>query len=460
MTPAVLALAALTAIHFPVSTTDRVAQASIDRGLLFYFAYDGGDAAGAFAGAAARDPNLAMAYWGEALASGPDLNTPMSEERFLQAQTAVQKAVALERYASDGERRYIDAMARRYKGTWADWRDGDDAYRAAMSRLAGDPKSPAQDDVATALAAEALVESGGFVWAGSSPATPDSRQALALMTRILVHDPENVMANHLCIHLYDGARDRTPALACAKRLDAAVLPPQAEHLAHMPSHYWIESGNYVAAVASSERAYQLFAQLQQIRDRNPDHDRYLIHDVYLGYSGAMMLGDYATARVWSARMNATYGTSFDALTALRFGRFSDAYSLARDAAPSDLAIRGLAALELGRDDEARAIAGQVRKLTTAGDVVELFLARVAELDGRYGEAARLIEGAVTTQRDAFANELIPLLPALEARGAFAMRRAAYADAATAYEAALTAYPNDPRALAGLEAARKAQGRGP
>lgn len=457
MTSAVLALAALTAVHFPVSTTDLLAQASIDRGLLFYFAYDGGDAAGAFANAAVRDPNLAMAYWGEALAGGPDLNTPMSEERFQQGQTAVGKAVALERYATVDERHYIDAMAQRYKGTWVDWKDDDDGYRAAMNRLAD---APAADDVATVLAAEALLENGGFVWTGSSPATPDSRQALALVTRVLARDPENLMANHLCIHLYDGAHDRTPALACAERLDAAALPPQGEHVAHMPSHYWIESGNYAAAVASSERAYRLFEQLQQVGDRNPDHDRYLIHDAYVGYSGAMMLGDYATARVWSARMDATYGTSFDALTALRFERFADAYALAQGSAPNDLAIRGLAALELGRKDEARAIAAQLRKITTAGDVVEIFFARAAELDGRYDEAVRWLEKAAATQRDTFADELIPLLPALEARGAFAMRQGAYADAVTAYGAALAAYPNDPRALAGLAAARASQGRSP
>jgi tetratricopeptide (TPR) repeat protein len=213
-------------------------------------------------------------------------------------------------------------------------------------------------------------------------------------------------------------------------------------------------------VASSERAYRLFQQLQREADRNPDHDRYLIHDAYVGYSGAMMLGDYATARVWSARMDATYGTSFDALTALRFQQFADAYALARGSAPNDLAVRGLAALELGRTAEARTIAGQLRKITTAGDVVEIFLARVAELDGRDDEAIRWLEKAAATQRDAFADELIPLLPALEARGAFAMRRGAYADAVTAYGAALAAYPNDPRALAGLAAARASQGRGP
>jgi tetratricopeptide (TPR) repeat protein len=455
-----LALAALTAVHFPVTTSDPIAQASIDRGLLFYYAYDGADAADAFAAAAVRDPNLAMAYWGEALADGPDLNTAMSEERFLRAQIAIEKAVALERYASDGERRDIDALARRYKGAWTDWKDDDAAYRGAMSLLAENAENTTGNDVATVLAAEALLENGGFVWTGSAPATPDSRRALALVNRVLRRDPENVMANHLCIHLYDGAAERAPALACARRIDAADLPPQAEHLAHMPSHFWIETGNYAAAVASSERAYKLFMQLQRIRDRNPDHDRYLIHDVYVGYSGAMMLDDYAGARAWSARMNAAYGTPFDSLTAFRFGHFAEAYSLARDTTPSELAVRGLAAVELGRDADVLEIAAQLRKLTTSGDLVQLFFARVAERDGHYDEAARWTDRAVTTQHDTFADELIPLLPALEERGALAMRRAAFAEAADAYRAALAAYPNDPRALAGLDAARKAQGRGP
>ena len=460
MTPVLLALAALTAIHFPVSTADRIAQASVDRGVFFYFAYDGDDAAGVFADAAARDPNLAMAYWGEALAAGPDLNTPMTPERFLRGRAAIEKALALERYASARERRYIDAMAQRYQGAWADWNDDDARYRAAMANIAGGASNSAGDDVATMLSAEALLEFGGLGWAGSSPASAASRRALEVVTGVLARDPENAMANHLCIHLYDAALDRAPALACAKALDATDLPPQAEHLAHMPAHYWIESGNYAAAVASSERAYQLFVRLQGIPDRNPDHDRYLIHDVYVGYSAAMMLEDYATARIWSARMNATNATPFDALTALRFDRFSDAYALATAATPSDLAVRGLAALELGRGAEAHALAAQLRKVTTSGDVTQLFFARVAENDGNVDEAARWIDRAVATQRDTFADELIPLFPALESRGALAMRRHAYSGAVTAYRAALSTYPNDPRASAGLASALRAQRGGP
>ena len=159
-------------------------------------------------------------------------------------------------------------------------------------------------------------------------------------------------------------------------------------------------------------------------------------------------------------MDAAYGTPYDALTALRFGRYADAFALARDATPTQLAIRGLAALELGDDASARDAAARLRKLTTYGDVVQIFFGTLAQHEGRYDEAARWIDRAVETQRETFAAELIPLLPALEVRGALAFQRAAYDDAESAYRAALAAYPNDPRAQAGLAAARTALSRKP
>ncbi len=270
-----------------------------------------------------------MAFWGEALADGPDLNTAMTEERFARGRVAATSAVAFEARATPAQRRFIDAMALRYRGTWDDWKSDDAAYRDAMAALAS-KGSAGTDETAALLAAEASFETGGLTWIGTSPASPDARRGLALIENVMARDPDNVMANHLCLHLYDFASDRAPARACAQRLDAAVLPPEGEHLAHMPAHYWIETGHYAAALASSERAYHLFVQLQKTPGRDPDHDRYLPHDVYVGYSAAMMSSDYDAARTWSQRMNETYGSSYDALTALRFGRYADAFALAGD----------------------------------------------------------------------------------------------------------------------------------
>ncbi|HXO17050.1 MAG TPA: hypothetical protein VN909_02650, partial [Candidatus Dormibacteraeota bacterium] len=62
-------------VNLAVSTTNPAAQAAVDRGLFLYYAYNGSDAAKGFALAAKLDPHLAMAFWGTALADGPDLNT-------------------------------------------------------------------------------------------------------------------------------------------------------------------------------------------------------------------------------------------------------------------------------------------------------------------------------------------------------------------------------------------------
>ena len=64
--------------------------------LFLYYAYNGGESERAFAAIAAAEPSNAMAFWGEALAAGPDLNTSMTSERFARGQAAIAKALAVE----------------------------------------------------------------------------------------------------------------------------------------------------------------------------------------------------------------------------------------------------------------------------------------------------------------------------------------------------------------------------
>lgn len=447
-----VALAAATSVHLPVSTNDAPAQSAIDRGLFLYYAYNGEAAATAFKEAASRDPALAMAYWGLALAAGPDLNTPLTATQFDVAQHAIARALPLAP-ASGSERTFVEIMARRYSGSFADWPKDDAAYRETMTAFA----QSSGDENAQLLAAEALLEHGGLAWQNDRPASDESRTALELDAAVLRADPANPMANHLCVHLYDLAPDRRPALSCAQRLDAASFPPPAEHLAHMPAHYWIESGDYAAALASSERAYALLAALETTADGS--HTRqYHKHDVAVGYSAAMMLGNYAAALRWAQRMEIAYDSSFDALTALRFGRYAQAYAAA-DSAFGNPSVRGLAALHLGRLSEAHAIAAQIEHSgATRGYLPPLFLARVAEADGRLAEAQRWVAQAAADQRSEFAGELIPFLPADEVLGFLELRSSAASAGIDAFRETLEIYPNDPRALYGLAAALVADGQ--
>jgi hypothetical protein len=446
-------VAAATSVHFPVSTTNSFAQAAVDRGLFLYYAYDPDDANGAFTQATTLDPHLATAFWGIALASGPDLNTPLTEERFRRAARAIRQAVALDDGSPPQERRFIEIMALRYRGTFADWSRDDAAYREAMLNFA----RQSRDENAELLAAEALLEGGGLAWQAGSLASDASRAALELVASVLRNDPANVMANHLCIHLYDLAPDREPALSCARRLDAATFPPEAEHLAHMPAHYWIETGNYAAALRSSDRTAALLAQLDAHPAQSEHAHRYAKHDISVGYSAAMMLGNYAVARLWAQRMASEFDESFDGLTALRFGRYDVAYAVAGTPFGGQ-SVRGIAALRLGHRSEAHAIAAHVAAGNTAhGYLPQLFLARVAEADGNNTEAKRWIQRAIDNQRADFSGELIPLWPAAEALGGLYLRSGDAADAVAAFTDALVAYPNDPRALFGLTTALTEQG---
>ena len=80
---------------FPVSTRNRQAQRFINQGLNLAYAFNHAEARRAFREAARLDPNLAMAYWGQALVLGPNINAQMEPNEEPHAFELVQKAMSL-----------------------------------------------------------------------------------------------------------------------------------------------------------------------------------------------------------------------------------------------------------------------------------------------------------------------------------------------------------------------------
>src|ERR1700719_2204521 len=123
-------------VHHPVSTTNPEAQKFFDQGLRLIYAFNHDEAARSFQRATELDPKLAMAYWGIAEAVGPNYNDPASEDRFVQAHQAIQKAVDLSGNASDAERGYILALAKRFPADpKSDRRKAAEEYRDAMREM-------------------------------------------------------------------------------------------------------------------------------------------------------------------------------------------------------------------------------------------------------------------------------------------------------------------------------------
>ena len=99
---------------FPVTTSSPRAQLFINQGMMLAYGFNHAEAARSFREAARLDPKCAMAYWGMALVMGPNINMPMPSEAEAKVYEMIQKAVVLKSNASERERAYIDALAKRY----------------------------------------------------------------------------------------------------------------------------------------------------------------------------------------------------------------------------------------------------------------------------------------------------------------------------------------------------------
>jgi len=423
--------AALAIAHYSVATTQPLAQQRFDTALTEVYAYDGPDAAIDFDGAALTDPHLAMAFWGKALAEGSDLNHPVDDERFARAHADAMRAFALETYASADEQQLIGAVATRYAGTYADARRDEDAYEKAMRAYVA---SHPDDDDATMLLVEALLEAHGMNWSDAgTPVNPTSAEALKLTQGVLARDPGHIFANHLCIHIYDTAPDRTYAIACAQRLDAMSFGPGEEHLAHMPAHLWIEIGDGEKALASSERAWSL------------DPTSYASHDAYVALDAALLSGDRAAATTWAARLALLCPCQEYDVIAARFADWNTALQLKPPQEQFAFAD-GLAAVHAGMLDRA---SGDEAALLRTNSPVD-----AAVLSAQVDENRHDVAGAIA-QLQPFMHELrtdgemLPFFPPDEALGAIYFRANRFTEAQRTFNTILATRPDDPRALFGI-----------
>ncbi len=145
---------------FPVTTKVSRAQLFINQGLNLAYGFNHAEAGRAFAEAARLDPQCAMAYWGQALVLGPNINATMNAEDEPKAKALADKAVALKPRASARERAYIDAIAVRYTGRAEDRAKADRAFADAMRKVTRrlPPRPRREDDLRGVADGPASVE--------------------------------------------------------------------------------------------------------------------------------------------------------------------------------------------------------------------------------------------------------------------------------------------------------------
>jgi len=120
---------------FLVSTHNRQAQQFISQGMNLAYAFNHSEARRSFREAARLDSKLAMAYWGQALVLGPNINAIMDPNEEAQALEMVQQAKLHMAKASQRERALINALEKRYSGKSEHRKLNDKAYAEAMREV-------------------------------------------------------------------------------------------------------------------------------------------------------------------------------------------------------------------------------------------------------------------------------------------------------------------------------------
>lgn len=237
---------------FPVSTRRPAAQRFINQGLNLAYAFNHAEARRAFREAARLDPGLAMAYWGQALVLGPNINALMEPNDEPQALELVRKAQSLARSASPRERALIDALAVRYSGTPEHRTTNDRAYAEAMRKLhAGYPGDP---DIAM-LFVESMMDLRPWgYWMPDGRPHEGTAEIVALTERVMRGHPKHPGALHMYIHLIEPTATPERAEPAADAL--LTLMPAAGHMVHMASHIYQRVGRYTDAMRSNRLAVE------------------------------------------------------------------------------------------------------------------------------------------------------------------------------------------------------------
>ncbi|HXM99618.1 MAG TPA: hypothetical protein VN982_14190 [Candidatus Dormibacteraeota bacterium] len=240
--------------HHAISTKSSEAQRFFDQGLTLVFAFNHEEAARSFRRAAELDPQSAMAYWGIALALGPCINLDVDPPHEKAAHEAVRKAMSLSPGATESERAYIQALAKRYSvEPGVDFRKLDVDYAQAMRELS--ERYPDDLDAVT-LYAESLMDLHPWkLWGLDGRPTSGTEAIIVALESVLRRDPNHLGANHYYVHTVEASPHPEWALASAKRLE--TLAPAAGHVVHMPAHTYFRVGDYWAAARSNALAVEI-----------------------------------------------------------------------------------------------------------------------------------------------------------------------------------------------------------
>jgi tetratricopeptide (TPR) repeat protein len=473
-----------------ITSANPQAQKYFDQGLRLCYGFNHEEAIRAFREAARLDPRCAMAWWGVALAAGPNINLPMDPDHAKVASEAIAKAKDLASQGSEAERAYIAALDTRYSDDPSKSRAGlDSAYANAMRGLA---KRLPKDMDAQVLFAESMMDLNPWnQWTHDGQANPGTLELIGVLEQVLEQAPGHPGANHYYIHAVEASDHPERANLAAKRLESLV--PGAGHLVHMPSHIYARTGRYEDSRAANRRAVEV--DEKYIAEQNPQGMypvMYYPHNIDFIWFSACMEGRSAEALEAARKVTSKLPLEMalqmpmvefiPPLPQLTLARFSRWDELLREPAPN-VALRyatalhhyarGLALAATGKAAEAHAELDSVRAIANAvpagttvsiNDAGQLLRVAIAALEGeiamheqRTDEGLRALRAAVAAE-DSLHYDEPPTwpYPTRHRLGAALLEAGKAKEAEAVYRDDLKRHPENGWALFGLAKSLRGQ----
>ncbi len=228
------------------------------KGLLLLHSFEYVDAREAFKEAQKIDPNMSMAYWGEAMTYNHSL---WKNQNYEDGFAAIQKMNSITglKDLTPLENDLLKSVEILYKPkTSKNERDYD--YMEYMKQL--NKKYPDNHEVGAFYALSLL----GSVSQGRN----DSIYGLGakIAEKILKENAKHPGALHYLIHSYDDPNHAQLAIEAANSY--ATVAPDASHALHMPSHIFVALGMWDRVIASNIKSYE--ASVKRMNEKGLDND--------------------------------------------------------------------------------------------------------------------------------------------------------------------------------------------
>ena len=483
--------------HMPITTRDTDAQRYFDQGMVLAFGFNHAESIRSFRAAQTLDSDCAMCFWGEALATGPNINVTnngkavMTPEERASARAAIDHALTLVDGVTPKERSWILALGKRYDGQRETPRDPLD--RAWADALAEMVDAYPDDMTVASVYAEALMNTMPWdYWGPSGEAKPDTQAVIKSLERVMAAEPDHPLALHLYIHALEASSNAQKAEGAADAL--ANLVPGSGHLVHMPSHIYFRVGRYQDAALANIRAADIDeAYIAECNAQGFYPALYYPHNIHFLWASATMQGQSELSLKSARRVvenvrieqveqfpTIQFFRTVPMLSLVRFARWEEILSEPEPHAPFAFARaiwhygRGVAYASMENKESALNELAAIERLEP--EVDEIFMGNVYPAKSLIGIAKSLLRGEISFRSSAMAaavtsfEEAVAMQDALpyteppfwyyptrQSLGAALLADGRAAEAQLVFEADLEQYPMNGWSLYGLTEALNAQG---